>query len=125
VTLDALTDSFRTGMSANVEILGDRRDKAISIPLEALQKREGKTVVYRLKSGLTPKQVEKAKDALSGRNKFTWLSDHWTEYFDVVPVSAGIATIERVEILSGLKPGQQVSLEDPSRKKVEKDDDTD
>ncbi len=125
VTLDELTESFRTGMSANVEILGDKRDKAVSIPLEALQKREGKTVVYRLKDGLKPKQLSTAKDALSGRNKFTWLSDHWAEYFDVVPVSAGIATIERVEILSGLKAGQQVSLEDPSRKKIQKDDDTD
>lgn len=125
VTLDELGDAYRTGMSANVEILGDKRDKAISIPLEALQKRDGQTVAYRLKNGLKPKQVAVAKEALSGRNKFTWLSDHWTEYFDVVPVSAGIATLERVEILAGLKPGQQVSLEDPSKKKVEKDDDTD
>ena len=125
VKLDELSDTFRTGMSANVEILGDKRAKAISIPLEALQKRDGKTVAYRLKPSLTPKQIAAAKDGLTGRNKFIWLSDHWKEYFDVVPVSAGIATLERVEILSGLMPGQQVSLEDPSRKKVEKDDDTD
>jgi RND family efflux transporter MFP subunit len=125
VKLDELSDTFRTGMSANVEILGDKRAKAISIPLEALQKRDGKTVAYRLKDGLKPRQLAEAKDGLSGRNKFIWLSDHWKDYFDVVPVSAGIATLERVEILSGLKPGQQVALEDPSRKKVEKDDDTD
>jgi hypothetical protein len=30
-----------------------------------------------------------------------------------------------VEIIAGLKPGQEVSLEDPSKKRVEKDDDTD
>ena len=125
VKLDELSDTFRTGMSANVEILGDKRAKAISIPLEALQKRDGKTVAYRLKPSLKPQQIAKAKEGLSSRNKFIWLSDHWKEYFDVVPVSAGIATLERVEILSGLMPGQQVSLEDPSRKKVEKDDDTD
>ncbi len=28
-------------MSANVEILGEKRDKAVSIPLEALQRRDG------------------------------------------------------------------------------------
>ena len=39
-------------MSANVEILGEKRDKAVSIPLEALQKRDGKTVAYRLKADL-------------------------------------------------------------------------
>jgi RND family efflux transporter MFP subunit len=125
VTLDQLAEAFRTGMSANVEILGEKRDKAISIPLEALQKREGQTIAYRLKGGLKPQQIAAAKDALTGRNKFIWLSDHWKEYFDVVPVSAGVATLERVEILAGLKPGQEVSLEDPTKKKVEKDDDTD
>jgi RND family efflux transporter MFP subunit len=125
VKLDELADSFRTGMSANVEILGDKRAKAISIPLEALQKRDGKTIAYRLKPSLKPQQIAAAKDGLTGRNKFIWLSEHWKDYFDVVPVSAGIATLERVEVLSGLKPGQQVALEDPSRKKVEKDDDTD
>ena len=50
IALDELGDSFRTGMSANVEILGDKRDKAVSIPLEALQRRDGKTVAYRLKT---------------------------------------------------------------------------
>jgi RND family efflux transporter MFP subunit len=122
VKLDELGDSFKTGMSANVEILGEKRAKAISIPLEALQKRDGKTVAFRLKADLDPKKMKSAKDGLSGRSKFVWLSDHWKDYFDVVPVSAGIATLERVEILSGLKSGEQVSLEDPTKKRVEKDD---
>jgi RND family efflux transporter MFP subunit len=122
VKLDELGASFKTGMSANVEILGAKRDKAVSIPLEALQKRDGKTIAYRLKPNLNPKQLASAKDGLAGRNKFIWLSDHWKDYFDVVPVSAGIATLERVEILGGLKPGQQVALEDPSKKRVEKDE---
>jgi RND family efflux transporter MFP subunit len=122
VALDELTDSFKTGMSANVEILGERREKAVSVPLEALQRRDGQTVVYRLKENLSPQDLAKAKDGLAGRGKFIWLSDHWKDYFDVVPVKAGIATLERVEILSGLKAGDQVSLEDPSKKKVEKDD---
>ena len=122
IALDELGDSFKTGMSANVEILGEKRDKAVSIPLEALQKRDGKTIAYRLKAGLNPKQLASAKEGLSGRNKFIWLSDHWKDYFDVVPVSAGIATLERVEIVSGLKSGDQVALEDPTKKRVEKDD---
>ncbi len=122
VTLDELEEAFKTGMSANVEILGEKRDQAISIPLEALQKRDGQTVAYRLKANLDPKKLAAAKDGLSGRNKFMWLSDHWKDYFDVVPVSAGIATLERVEIMKGLKSGEQVSLEDPTKKRVEKDD---
>ncbi|HEY3171697.1 MAG TPA: efflux RND transporter periplasmic adaptor subunit [Thermoanaerobaculia bacterium] len=122
IALDELGDHFKTGMSANVEILGEKRDKAVSIPLEALQRKEGNTVAYRLKKGLKPQQISAAREGLSGRNKFIWLSDHWKEYFDVVPVKAGVATLERVEIIAGLKSGDQVSLEDPTKKKVEKDD---
>jgi multidrug efflux pump subunit AcrA (membrane-fusion protein) len=110
-------------MSANVEILGEKRDKAISIPLEALQRREGETISYRLKPNLKPQQISAARAGLAGRSKFIWLADHWKDYFDVVPVKAGIATLERVEIVAGLMPGQQVSLEDPTKKKIEKDED--
>ena len=123
VALDELADCYRTGMSANVEILGEKREKAVSVPLEALQHQEGNTVVYRLKKPLAPKALAAAKEGLAGRSKFVWLSDHWKDYFEVIPVKAGIATLERVEILQGLTADDQVSLEDPTRKKVEKDDD--
>ncbi len=123
IALDDLSDAYRTGMSANVEILGEKRAKAVSIPLEALQRKEGDTVVYRLKADLKQPLIEKAKQGLSGRGKFTWLSENWKDYFDVVPVVAGVATLERVEILSGLKAVDEVALEDPTKKKVEKDDD--
>jgi RND family efflux transporter MFP subunit len=122
IALDALDGAFRTGMSANVEILGEKREKAVSLPLEALQRREGKTVAYRLKKDLKPDQMKSAKEGLSGRMKFSWLSDHWKEYFDVVPVEAGVATLERVEVVSGLSEGDEVCLEDPTRKKVERDE---
>ncbi len=122
IALAKLDPAFRTGMSANVEILGERRANAMSIPLEALQRRDSQTVVYRLKNGLPDKEVAKAREALNGRSKFVWLSENWKQYFEPVPVNAGIATLERVEVLSGLRPGDQVALEDVTRKKVEKDD---
>jgi HlyD family secretion protein len=122
VALDKLDEAFRTGMSANVEILGDRRAGALSVPLEALQRRDGQTVVYRMKAGLDPKRIDEAREALDGRSKFVWLSENWKDYFEPVAVNAGVATLERVEITSGLRPGDQVALEDVTRKKVEKDD---
>jgi HlyD family secretion protein len=123
VKLDELNEAYRTGMSANVEILGESRNKAVSVPLEALQRRDGQTVVFRLKKDLAPEKLAAAKEGLSGRSKFVWLSDHWRDYFEIVPVKAGIATLERVEIVSGLAKDEQVCLEDPTRKKVEKDED--
>ena len=122
VALAKLDPAFRTGMSANVEILGDKRAKALSIPLEALQRLDGQTVVYRMKGSLVPKQIDKAREALNGRSKFVWLSENWKDYFEPVPVNAGIATLERVEIVAGLRTGDKVALEDVTRKKVEKDD---
>jgi RND family efflux transporter MFP subunit len=122
IALDELAESYRTGMSANVEILGEKREKAVSIPLEALQRKDGQTVVYRLKKDLKPEDFAKAKEGLGGRAKFIWLADHWKEYFEPVAVKAGVATLERVEILGGLAKDDQVALEDPTRKKVEKDD---
>jgi HlyD family secretion protein len=123
VALDQLDESFRTGMSANVEVLGESRPRALSIPLEALQRRDGQTVVYRLKKGVSAAQIETAREELDGRSKFVWLSENWREYFEPVPVKAGIATLERAEIVAGLSDGDQVALEDVTRKKVEKDED--
>ena len=97
-------------MSANVEILGEKRDKALSIPLEALQRRDGQD--GRLPpEGRTSsrKQIAEAREALDGRSKFVWLSENWKDYFEPVPVKAGIATLERVEIVAGLqgrRPGR-------------------
>jgi RND family efflux transporter MFP subunit len=122
IALDQLSDAYRTGMSANVEILGEKRDHALSIPLEALQRKDGQPIVYRLKAGLRPELLKKAAEGLSGRGKFTWISEHWQDYYDAVPVQAGVATLERVEVLSGLQPSDQVALEDPTKKKVEQDD---
>ncbi len=122
IALDELAPAFRTGMSANVEILGEKRDQALSIPLEALQRRDGDVVAYRLKSDLPPKEIEKARSGLAGKEKYTWLSDHWQDYFEPVKIQAGIATLERVEVVAGLSAGDQVALEDPTRKKVEQDD---
>lgn len=123
IALDELTEAFRTGMSANVEILGDHRAGALSIPLEALHRQEGQTLVYRLKKDLSPDALKRAKEGLAGRGKFSWLSENWQGYFERIPVKAGLATLERVEILAGLAKDDQVSLEDPTRKKVEKDED--
>ena len=123
ITLDAYPQKLFTGRVSFVSPSAELVEKAISIPLEALQRREGETISYRLKPNLKPQQISAARAGLAGRSKFIWLADHWKDYFDVVPVKAGIATLERVEIVAGLMPGQQVSLEDPTKKKIEKDED--
>ena len=123
IAVDNLADCFRTGMSANVEILGERRENALSVPLEALQRRDNRAVVYRLRREIPPRAMAAAREGLAGRSKAVWLADRWQDYFEPVPVEAGLATLERVEIRSGLSADDQVCLEDPTRKRVEKDED--
>ncbi len=123
VALDQLDDAFRTGMSANVEILGDRRANALSIPLEALQRRDGAD--RRLPAEGRPaadKEIDKAREALNGRSKFVWLSENWKGYFEPVPVQRRHRDPRAGGDLAGLRAGDQVALEDVTRKKVEKDD---
>ena len=122
LALGRLDDAFRTGMTANVEIQGEKRAGALSVPLEALQRKDDRTVVYRQRTNQAPRALATARKGLAGRSKSVWLSEHWQDYFDAVPVEAGLATLERVEIRSGLVPGDQVSLEDPTRRRVETDD---
>ena len=83
VALDELADAFRTGMSANVEILGEQAGRRRSRSRSRRSSgRTAQTVVYRLKENLDAEQLAKAKEGLAGRGKFIWLSDHWKEYFD-------------------------------------------
>lgn len=123
IQIKELSEVFRTGMSANVELLGEKRTQAPSIAVEALQKKDGQVVVYRLKKDIDSSDIARAREGLNGRSKFVWLSENWKDFFEMVPVKAGIDTLERVEILSGLSAGDVISLEDPTRKKVEKDED--
>ena len=50
--------------------------------------------------------------------------DAWKKFFDKRVVVTGLADNARVEIVSGLKPGEEVALEDPTVTK-DKDEDND
>src|SRR2546422_7767858 len=49
VTLDRQNAQFRAGMTANIEIKGDRVEKALSVPVESIFKTADGEVVYVLK----------------------------------------------------------------------------
>lgn len=78
---DNPSELLKPGMFADVRIFASPIQDAVSIPTEALiRTAEGERVVVALSGGL----------------------------FDVLPVAAGIESGDRVQILSGLKPGQHV-----------------
>jgi hypothetical protein len=50
--------------------------------------------------------------------------DLWKEQFEAREVHTGLASFEKVEILDGLAPGDEIAVEDPTRPK-KKDGDRD
>jgi hypothetical protein len=47
--------------------------------------------------------------------------DKWKEKFDVREVETGLASVDKVQVVAGLKAGEEVAVEDPTRPKEKKD----
>lgn len=114
VTLDEQNPDFRAGMTANIEIKGERAEKTLSIPVEAMFKKDDGEVVYVLRKTFEePKAGEKPlKKNKDGKID---VSESWQRFFEPRKVRAGLASLEKVQILEGLTDGEQVALEDPTR----------
>jgi membrane fusion protein, macrolide-specific efflux system len=65
---DQVPDVFRSGMSANVKIIRESRDRALLVPMDAVKQKDGKSVVFvREESGEKPVKRE-VKTGLSDEN---------------------------------------------------------
>jgi HlyD family secretion protein len=122
IRLDAQGRELRSGMTANIEVVGERKDKVLSVPVESVFKRDDQEIVY-VKKAIDPKAfAEDAKKKSDGPKKED--KDAWKKFFDKRVIVTGLADNARVEIVSGLKPGEEVALEDPTVTK-DKDEDND
>jgi HlyD family secretion protein len=121
ITLKEQIPDFRAGMTANIDIRGDKVEKALAVPVEGIFKKNDKDVVYVLKAAFTdPKEGEK-KPRKTKSGKYD-ISDVWQRYFDERPVKVGLASLERAQILDGIKSGVDIALEDPTRpRQIEED----
>ena len=114
VTLDSQNTDFRAGMTANIEIKGEKAEDVLSVPVESIFKKSDGEVVYVLKKAFDdPKPGEKQpKKNSSGKLD---VSDSWQRFFDERKVKVGLASLERVQVQDGLAQGEQVALEDPTK----------
>jgi multidrug efflux pump subunit AcrA (membrane-fusion protein) len=121
VTLSEQRAEFRSGMTANIEVKGDSVADALSVPVEAVFKKNGKQVVYVMKDAFAePKEGEK-KPRKTKSGKYD-VSDTWERFFEEREVKVGLASLERAQVLDGIAAGVQVALEDPTRpRQVEED----
>lgn len=81
---DKVPDVFRSGMSANVEIIQDRREHVLLVPREAVKKKQGESFVMLRREGERKPQRQN--------------------------VETGISDESNIEIVSGLREGDEVAV---------------
>jgi len=86
VTLDSSDSQLRPGMTCNCQIIIDRLKDVITVPIQAVFEKDGKTVVY----------VKKRTGAEERK------------------VVVGKKSTDFIEIKEGLEPGERVCLRDPT-----------
>ena len=121
VRLDAQGRELRSGMTANLEMIGEKKEKVLSVPVESVFQRDEGEIVY-VKKKIDPKAVAAPTKTADGKQD----KDAWKKFFVKRVVVSGLSDNAHVEILKGLKLGEEVALEDPTlpadKKKDESDD---
>lgn len=140
VTLDSQGKELRTGMTANVTIKGDRAEKVLAVPVESVFRREDGEVVYvkkapagkegegkgaktavadvttakgeKTEAKATPKATPKAGPKATPDPR-----DAWKQRFEERKVETGLSSLSHTQIVAGLKEGEEVALEDPTKPK--------
>jgi HlyD family secretion protein len=122
IRLDAQGRELRSGMTANIEVIGEKKEKVLSVPVESVFKRDDQEIVY-VKKTIDPKLFEQESNAKKDSEEAKKeQKDAWKKFFDKRVIVTGLADNSRVEIVSGLKPGEEVALEDPTLEKKDKED---
>jgi HlyD family secretion protein len=119
VRLDAQGRELRSGMTANIEVKGERKEKVLTVPVESVFQRDDGEIVF-VKKKVDAKQAEAA-----AKNKKKDDKEAWKTFFEKRPVVTGLADNAHVEIISGVKPGEELALEDPTLPQDKKKDDND
>jgi HlyD family secretion protein len=128
VTLDNQGKELRTGMTANVSIRGERADKVLAVPVESVFRREDGEVVYVKKAVIGKGEKGKGaktatpEEAASKGDKAEPKAtpdprDAWKKTFEERKVETGLSSMSHTQIVAGLKEGEEVALEDPTKPK--------
>ncbi|HLE56340.1 MAG TPA: efflux RND transporter periplasmic adaptor subunit [Rhodothermia bacterium] len=123
IRLDAQGRELRSGMTANIEVIGERIEKVLTVPVESVFKRDDQEIVYVKKAIDLKTFAEDAKKEKKGDDAKKADKDAWKKFFDKRPIVTGLADNSKVQIVSGLKAGDEVALEDPTLEKKDEEDD--
>jgi HlyD family secretion protein len=122
VRLDAQGRELRSGMTANIEMIGEKKEKVLTVPVESVFQRDEGEIVY-VKKKLDAKAMADAGKKPKDEGKID--KDAWKKFFEKRVVVTGLSDNARVEILKGLKAGEEIALEDPTLPNDKKKDNDD
>jgi len=92
-------EKLKGSMNANAEILVDQKTDVLYVPVDAVQKKNGKSYVT------VVSKAGKTADGTNAKSQNKQASEQTTERKEV---TTGISTEDYIEILSGLKEGETV-----------------
>jgi len=92
------------------------------VPVESVFQRDDGEIVF-VKKNVDAKTIEAAKKNKPADGKVD--KDAWKTFFEKRVVVTGLSDNSHVEILKGLKAGEEVALEDPTLPNNKKKEDND
>jgi HlyD family secretion protein len=127
IAIDRQGNELRTGMTANIDVVGEKRVAVLAVPVEAIFKKDETEVVY-VKKAEAPKPAEKggllssvfAAGKKDGPAEKLDPKDAWKERFELREIETGLASVDKVEVVKGLSAGSEIAVEDPTRPKEKK-----
>jgi HlyD family secretion protein len=98
---------FRPGMTASVEIITNRKEKVLSVPLSAVTTREEEEEKDKKTAGPNVADEEKGKKADKVK-EYVFVFNEKEGKVVQREVKTGISDFENIEIISGLKEGDEI-----------------
>jgi HlyD family secretion protein len=114
VTLDQTTDELRPGLSATAKITTAQKPNALTIPIQALVQRDSAAEkILAANGGKPPSGVAAVPAGAAAKTQlvqgvYVLHADHKKQRAVFVPVTTGITGATDIEVLSGLKEGDQI-----------------
>jgi HlyD family secretion protein len=114
VTLDQTTDELRPGLSATAKITTAQKPNALTIPIQSLVQRDAAAEKVlaanagKSASGVAAVPAGAATKPQLVQGVYVLQTDHKKQRATFVPVTTGITGATDIEVLSGLKDGDQI-----------------
>src|SRR5262249_28112214 len=89
IRLDAQGRELRSGMTANIEVLGEKKDKVLTVPVESVFQRDEGEIVF-VKKPFDPKATPAKPPAAKTTSSSEKDKDAWKQFFEKRVVATGL-----------------------------------